>query len=183
MPRIQPLKHADAQGKAKDLLDTVKKKLGGTPNILTTMAQSPATLESYLNFSGALGGGTFSAGLREQIAMAAAGANACEYCAAAHTAIGRGAGVSEAELSKALDGEPTDPKAAAAVRLTRVLVEKRGFASDEDIRAFKAAGFDDGQVIELVANVALNIFTNYINHVAQTDVDFPKVEVPQLARA
>lgn len=183
MPRIQPLNHADAQGKAKDLLDTVKKKMGGTPNILTTMAQSPAALESYLNFSGALGGGTFSAGLREQIAMAAAGANSCEYCAAAHTAIGKGAGVAEGELTKSLAGEPTDPKAAAAVHLTRVLIEKRGFASDEDIQAFKAAGFDDGQVIELVANVALNIFTNYFNHVAETEIDFPKVKVPQLAGA
>jgi len=183
MPRIQPVNHADAQGKAKDLLDTVKQKMGGTPNILTTMAQSPAALESYLNFSGALGGGTFSAGLREQIAMAVAGANSCEYCAAAHTAIGKGAGVAADELTKSLDGEPTDARAAAAVRLARILVEKRGVASDGDIQAFKDAGFDDGQVIELVANVSLNIYTNYFNHIAQTDIDFPKVAVPQLAGA
>lgn len=183
MPRIQPLNHADAQGKAKDLLDTVKQKMGGTPNILTTMAHSPAALESYLNFSGALSGGTFSAGLREQIALAVAGTNACDYCAAAHTAIGKGAGVPDEELSRALSGEPADAKAAAAVRLARTLVEKRGFASDEEIRAFKAAGFDDGQLMELVAVVSLNLYTNYINHVAQTDVDFPKVDMPQLAGA
>lgn len=183
MPRIQPLAHTDAQGKAKDLLDTVKQKLGGTPNLLTTMAHSPATLESYLNFSGALSHGTFSPKLREQIALAIAGANSCEYCAAAHTAIGKGAGLNDDELATALDGEPADPKAAAAVTLARTLVEKRGFATDEDIEAFKAAGFDDGQVLELVANVALNFLTNYINHVVQTEVDFPKVTVPQPAGA
>ncbi|MDQ7013156.1 MAG: carboxymuconolactone decarboxylase family protein [Planctomycetota bacterium] len=181
MPRIHPLKHEHAQGKAKELLDVVKQKLGGTPNILTTMAHSPAALESYLSFSGALGNGTFPAGLREQIALAVAGASSCEYCAAAHTAIGKGAGVPEEELALALDGQPTDPKAAAAVRFARTLVEKRGWVSDEDIEAFKAAGFDDGQVMEIVAVISLNIYTNLINHVAQTDIDFPKVAVPQQA--
>lgn len=181
MPRIHPLKHEHAQGKAKELLDTVKKKMGGTPNILSTMAHSPAALDSYLSLSGALSQGTFPAGLREQIALAVAGASSCEYCAAAHTAIGKGAGVPEQELALALNGEPTDPKAAAAVRFARTMVEKRGWVSDEDIESFKAAGFDDGQVMEMVAVIALNIYTNFINHVAQTEIDFPKVAVPQHA--
>jgi uncharacterized peroxidase-related enzyme len=183
MARIQPVNPDNATGKAKELLETVKKKMGGTPNILTTMARSPAALQGYLNLSGALAEGTLSAGLREQIALAVAGANSCGYCAAAHTAIGKGAGVDEDELAKSLDGEPSDAKAAAAVKFARTLVDKRGFASDEDLEALRNAGFDDGQVVEIVANVALNLYTNYFNHVAETDIDFPKVKVPQGAGA
>jgi len=179
MPRIQPLKVEEAQGKAQELLGVVKQKLGGTPNLLTTLARSPAALDSYLKLSGALAGGTFSAGLREQIALAVAGANSCEYCASAHTAIGKKAGVSKEELEKSLHGNASDPKAAAALALARAIVDKRGWVSDEDVRAARAAGFDDGQLLEIVATVSLNLFTNYVNHLAQTEVDFPRVAVPQ----
>lgn len=179
MPRIQPVDPSHAQGKAKELLEAARKKLGGTPNIITTLAQSPAALDAYLGFAGALSGGTLPAGLREQIALGVAGANSCAYCASAHTVIGAKAGLSNEELALALDSEPSDPRSAAAVRLARLIVEKRGLLSDEDVRAARAAGFDDGQIVEIVANTALNIFTNYFNHVAQTEVDFPRVRVPQ----
>ena len=179
MPRIQPLQHGDAQGKARDLLDTVKAKLGGTPNLLTTMAQAPAVLEGYLSLSGALGSGSLPAGLREQVAMAIAGVNGCEYCASAHTAIGKGAGVPEDQLAASLDGEPADPKAAAAVRFARTVTEKRGWVSDAELQAVRDAGFSDGEVLELIGAVALNTLTNYVNHIAQTNVDFPVVRVSE----
>lgn len=181
MPRIQPVNPDQAQGKSKELLTAVKAKLGGTPNLLTTMAQSPAVLESYLSFSGALGAGSLSAGLREQVALAIAGVNACEYCASAHTAIGKGAGVSEDQLAASLDGEPADPKAAAAVRFVRAVTDKRGWVSDDEVQAVRDAGFTDGEVLELTAAVALNTLTNYINHIAQTENDFPVVKVPHPA--
>lgn len=179
MPRIQPVQPDHAQGKAKDLLAAVKAKLGGTPNIITTMAQSPAVLEGYLGLSGALGGGTLPAGLREQVALAIAGVNSCGYCASAHTAIGKGAGVAGAELAAALEGQPTDPRAAAAVRFVRAVTEKRGWVSDAEVQAVRKAGFTDGEVLELIGAVALNTLTNYINHIAQTEVDFPVVRVGQ----
>jgi uncharacterized peroxidase-related enzyme len=179
MPRIQPLHAAHAQGKAKDLLGAVKAKLGGTPNLITTMAQAPAVLEGYMGLSGALAGGSLPTGLREQVALAIAGVNSCGYCASAHTAIGKGAGVPATELAAALDGEPSDPRAAGAVRFARAVTEQRGHITDEQFRAVRAAGFTDAEVLELIAAVALNTLTNYINHIAQTEIDFPTVRLPQ----
>lgn len=181
MPRITPVDPKNANGKAKELLDVVQKKMGGTPNILTTMARGPAALDAYLKLSGALSESSLSAGLREQVALAVAGANGCEYCAAAHTKIGEGAGLSKDELSSALAGEATDRKAKAAIDFARVLVEKRGWASDGDLEAAREGGLSDGEIMELIGVVVLNIFTNYVNHVAQTDIDFPKVDLPAKA--
>lgn len=183
MPRIQPVDPAQAQGRTRELLDAVKAKLGGTPNLITTMAQGPAVLEGYLGLSGALARGTLPAGLREQVALAIAGVNGCEYCASAHTAIGKGAGVPEADLAASIVGEPADPRAAAAVRFARAVTERRGWVSDNQLRAIRDAGFSDAEILELVGAVALNTLTNYLNHVAQTDLDFPAVRVPEPAGA
>src|SRR5258707_7778791 len=99
MPRITPVQPADATGKAKQLLDAVQAKLGLTPNLMKTLATSPAALEAYLNFGAALAGGGFDARLREQIAVAVAQANSCEYCLAAHTALGQLAGLKPEEIA------------------------------------------------------------------------------------
>jgi len=183
MPRIQPLDPDTAHGKAGELLTSVRKKFGKTPNMLATMAHAPAVLEGYLGLGDSLARGTLPAGLREQVALAVAGANGCDYCASAHTAIGIGAGVSPDELASSLEGEPADPKSRAAVRFARAVTERRGWVGDEDLRAVRAAGFSDSQVLELVAAVALNTLTNYVNHIAQTEVDFPLVRTPNPAGA
>lgn len=177
MPRLTPIDPAAAEGKAKVLLDGVQQKLGMVPNLFRTMVASPAVLESYLGFSQALGGTGLSARQREQIALAVAGANACQYCASAHTAIGKGLGLSEAEAARNLAGEAEDPKTAAILVFATALVEKKGWVGDDDLAAVRAAGADDATIGEIVATVALNIFTNYFNHVARTEVDFPVVEV------
>ena len=177
MPRLTPIDPAAAEGKAKVLLDGVQKKLGSVPNLFRTMAASPAVLESYLGFSQNLGGTGLSAREREQIALAVAGANACEYCASAHTAIGKSLGLSDAETTRNLAGEAEDPNAAAILAFATALVEKKGWVGDDDLAAVRAAGADDATIGEIVATVALNIFTNYFNHVARTEVDFPVVEV------
>ena len=177
MPRITPLDPQSAQGDAKQMLDQVQQKLGGTPNMLRAMAQSPATLRSYLTLSEAVGTGELGSKLREQLALAIAGANACGYCASAHAVIGKGAGVSEAEIPLNLRGESADAKTQAAITLARAIVEKRGFVADEDVTAFHAAGFGESALAEVIAVVALNTFTNYFNHISQVEIDFPKVEV------
>lgn len=177
MPRIEKVDVDNAQGKAGELLDGVKQQMGGVPNVLATMAHSPASLDAYLRFGQAVGEGELGAALREQIAVAVAGANACGYCASAHTMLGSKNGVSDDELSRNLSGDSEDDRTRAAVRFARKLVETRGFVSDEDIESVRSAGFGDGEVIEIIAVVAINTFTNYFNHVAETDVDFPKVEV------
>jgi uncharacterized peroxidase-related enzyme len=181
MTRIQPINYEQSTGKTKELLDAVKAKLGITPNMMKTMAQSPAVLEAYLNFSGALGGGNLSARLREQIALISAEINGCGYCASAHTAIGKMVGLDEDSILAARNGNADDAKTDAALKFARDVIVKRGEVSDADLQAVKDAGFSDGEVGEIVANVALNIFTNYFNEIARTDIDFPKVRLGAIA--
>ena len=132
MARIESVDPGQATGKAKELLDGVQKKLGMVPNLMGTMAHSPAVLQSYLEFSGALGGASLSAAQREQIAVAIAAKNECDYCLAAHTVIGKGAGVSPTDLEAAQTGGVSDPKASAAIDLARSVVERRGFVDDSE---------------------------------------------------
>jgi uncharacterized peroxidase-related enzyme len=183
MPRIQPLAHENATGPAKDLLDAVKAKLGGTPNLLTTMANAPAVLNSYLQFSGALGDASLSAAVREQVALAIANANACKYCAAAHTVIGKGAGLTGEQTVAAQRGQADDPKTQAIVTFALAVNEKRGWVSDDDFRAATDAGVSEAEILETVAVVVFNMLTNYLNHVIETEIDFPKVELQETAKA
>ena len=126
MPRIQALDPASATGRAKELLDGVRRKLGRTPNLMRTMANSPAVLEAYLGFSGALAGGTLPVKLREQIALAVAQVNGCDYCLAAHTAIGKSAGLRYVYAGN-LPGRVGDLEHTACPRCGRLLIERRGY--------------------------------------------------------
>lgn len=179
MPRINPINLAKADGRATALLDVVQKTLGMIPNLMRTMAQSPAVLDAYLGFGKALGGASLSPQLREQIALAVAGENSCGYCASAHTAVGRKLGLDDDELSANLNSLSRDPKTQAALEFARRLVIERGWVNDDDLQRVRDAGYTDGAIAELVATVALNLFSNYFNHVAQTEVDFPRVQVHQ----
>jgi uncharacterized peroxidase-related enzyme len=183
MSRIEPIDYERSTGKAKELLDAVKSKLGMTPNMMKTMAQSPAVLEAYLNFSGALAGGTLDGKLREQIALIAAEANGCGYCASAHTVISKMAGLDEESILAAREGNSADSKTDAALKFARKLIVNRGQVSDADLEDVRSAGFTDGELGEIVANVALNIFTNYFNETAHTSVDFPAIEFPLKSRS
>ena len=182
MPRINPIDPNQAQGKAKTLLDAVQGKFGRVPNLMKTMANSPAVLESYLNFSQTIGGGSFSPALREQIALAIAGVNGCDYCASAHTAIGKGAGLDAEELQANLRGFSADPKVEAALTFAKAVVTQRGWVADEDVENFRAAGYGDSELAEVIALVALNTFSNYFNHIAETEIDFPLVESGEQAK-
>jgi len=177
MPRITPIDPATANPAATPLLEGVKKALGVTPNMMATLAHSPAALEAYLGFGQSLGKGSLGGKLGEQIALAVAGANACGYCASAHTLLGSKQGVSEEEAKRNLDGESGDPKTQAALDFARTLVIKRGWATDADLADVRNAGFSDGEIAEIIGHVALNTFTNYFNHVADPEIDFPKTEV------
>lgn len=176
MQRIPQVDATTASAKTQDLLAAVKKKMGKVPNILSTMAQSSAALEGYLGFSGALANGVLTPAQREQIALAVAGANACDYCASVHTMVGKGAGLPADELAQNLLGKSTDPKTAAMLGFVREFVRTRGHVNDAQIAALTQHGFSMESVVEIIANVALNIFTNYFNHAANTDIDFPLVK-------
>ncbi|HJZ46873.1 MAG TPA: carboxymuconolactone decarboxylase family protein [Roseiflexaceae bacterium] len=177
MTRLDPVDPTTATGTARTLLDTVQSKLGRIPNMMRTMALSPAVLEGYLGLNIALAGGVLTARLREQIALTVAEANRCGYCLAAHTYFGKRAGLDADALDQARQASASDPKAAAALTFVRTIVEQHGAISDEELRRVREAGYEEGEIAEMVAHVALNIFTNYLNLVAQTEVDFPPVEL------
>lgn len=175
MERIKAIAAEEATGKARELLVGVQKKLGMTPNMMRTMAHSPAVLEAYLRFSSSLGGGSLPAKLREQIALAVGEANGCRYCLAAHSALGQMAGLSQEEILDSRQGESSESKSRIALKFARKLVTERGRVDDHELAQVRKAGFSDGDIGEIVANVALNLFTNYFNHVADPQVDFPAV--------
>ena len=176
MNRITQLDPANATGKSKQLLDAVQSKLGVVPNLFRVLGNSPAALEGYLSFSSALAGGTLGAKVREQISLAVAEGNLCSYCLSAHTFFGGKVGLSPKDIADARHTDAASEKTAAVLKLALSILEQRGEISDGALKSARAAGLTDGEIVETVANVAVNIFTNYINHVAQTVVDFPEVK-------
>ncbi|VTT99526.1 peroxidase-related enzyme : Uncharacterized peroxidase-related enzyme OS=Pirellula staleyi (strain ATCC 27377 / DSM 6068 / ICPB 4128) GN=Psta_0275 PE=4 SV=1: CMD [Gemmataceae bacterium] len=176
MARFTQIDPETATGKVKDLFAALKRKLGMVPNISRALANSPAALEGYLTLSGTLGGGSLSAQDRERIALAVGQANGCDYCLAAHTALGKMVGLTADQIRESRVGTAADPKTDALTRFTRRVLATRGHVTDAEVAAARAAGYTDGDLTEVVANVALNVLTNYFNHVADTDLDFPKAE-------
>ena len=174
MERIIPINLHAAEGRAKELLDAVKANLGIVPNMTRSMAVSPSVLEAYLGFSGALGHGVLPARVREQLALDVGEANRCDYCVSAHSALGKRAGLNDQDILDSRRGASADPKADVLLRFARTVVEKRGVVEDTDIAAVREAGYGDAEIAEVVAHVALNVFTNYFNNVAGTTLDFPK---------
>jgi uncharacterized peroxidase-related enzyme len=171
MPRIAPIDPAKATGRAKEILEGPLK--GKHFNIFKSMAASPAALDVYLGMAGALSKASLSEKEREVVQLAVGEANNCGYCVAAHTAIGKGAGLSEPQTIEARRGTLADAKLNALAKFALALHEKRGFVSDADLTTFKAAGYGDAHVADVVATYALAVYTNYFNHVNQTPVDFP----------
>jgi len=176
MNRLTQLDPSQATGKTKALFDGVQAKLGAVPNLFRVFGNSTAALEGYLNLSGALAGGVLNAKVREQIALAVAEINDCTYCRNAHTYIGGLLGLSEREMTNARKFAATDDRTEAILNLARSIVVQRGELSDAEFQAARAADLTDAEIVETVSNVAVNILTNYLNHVAQTVVDFPEAK-------
>lgn len=176
MSRLNAVTLETATGKTKELFEGINKKLGRVPNVFQLMGNSPAALEAYLKMSEALAGGMLDAKLRELIAISVAETNVCEYCLSAHTAIGKSVGLTDEELSLAREQRSNDAKYNACLRFVRIMVTSRAEMNDSDLNDLKAAGFSDGEVAEIIANVGLNLYTNYFNHIAKPEVDFPKVK-------
>ncbi|WP_291147529.1 carboxymuconolactone decarboxylase family protein [Flavobacterium sp. UBA7680] len=176
MTRLTALNPDEVKGKTKDLFNAVQSKLGVVPNMMRTMGNSPAVLEGYLNFSGALSHGKLSAKTGELIALAVSESNSCDYCVAAHTFIGGKLLKTDAQvLQDARKGNSADAKTEAILQLAKTLISKNGLVSDEDVNKAKNAGVSDAEIAETVAHVALNVLTNYFNNTANTQIDFPEV--------
>lgn len=174
MTRIQAIAPEQATGKAKELLNAVNGKMGMVPNMTRAMANAPAVLDGYLAFSGSLAKGGLSAKLREQIALTVAERNHCEYCLAAHSTIGKMFGLSEEQVLDSRQAKAIDSKSDLLLKFAGKLVDNRGRVSDVDLNQLRNLGVDDATIAEVVANVALNIFTNYFNHVSDPEIDFPR---------
>jgi uncharacterized peroxidase-related enzyme len=171
-----------APAASRSLLQAVQAQFGVLPNTFRLVATSPAALEGFVGLFNALNKGTLPAPTRERIALAVAEVNRCAYCLAAHSYVGKNlAKLDDAEIAANRRGRSNDAKADAAVRFAAKVARERGQVSVDDINTVKAAGYDDAQVIEIVLHVALNTWTNYINEVAKTDIDFPPVASPQAA--
>lgn len=158
-------------------LAQIQAAFGGVPQMFCAVSNSPAALQSMWAAFGALGAGVIPAKLGEQIAVAVADRNRCDYCLAAHTALGRKAGATAEEMTAAQSGQSHDPKTAAALAFALNLVEARGQVSGADVAGLREVGFNDGEIVEIVAHVALNLFTNYINVAFAVPVDFPAVKL------
>jgi uncharacterized peroxidase-related enzyme len=170
-----------APAASRPMLEAVKRQLGSVPNLFRLVANSPAALAGYLGMQGALSKGALPAATRERIALAVAEVNGCNYCLAAHTYLGRNlARLGDAEIEANRAGGSGDAKANAAVKFAAKVARERGHVEREDLAAVRAAGYDDAQIIEIVQHVALNTWTNYVNEVAGTDIDFP-VAAPRQA--
>lgn len=178
---IKPLTIETATGNVKDTLNAIKGKLGMVPNLFGVMAKAPSVLNSYLQVSENLKDGSLSQQLGEQIAIAVANKNACEYCLAAHTAIGKMVGVDGTELVAAQIGKSSDLKAQAAIDLALEINQTHGEGSASAVAKAVSAGLTEQEVLEVAAHVALNILTNSINGLAETVVDFPKVGLNRTA--
>lgn len=183
MSRLIAIQPEKATGKAKELLDAVQAKLKITPNMTKVMANSSAVLQGYLQFSGALAGGVLDPKLREEIALEVGEQNSCQYCVSAHAAVGKMTGLSDGEIEAARDARSAQPKHAAALTFARQIVTSKGRPSDADFNAARAGGLSDPEIAEVIAHVALNIFTNYFNNTAEVEVDFPKVALRHSASA
>lgn len=181
MSRVPLLDSHSTTGERQALLTQIHSAFGATPAMFQAVANSTAALKSMWSSFGALGGGVIDAKLGEQIAVAVADRNACEYCLAAHTALGRKAGLTPEILAAAQAGKSSDPKTAAALQFALKLVEARGQVSDADVQAVGKAGFNDEEIVEILAHVALNLFTNYINIAFAVPVDFPAVKFSRAA--
>ncbi|WP_338919418.1 peroxidase-related enzyme [Pseudomonas silesiensis] len=171
MTRITPLSLEQVTDSTRALLEGVQKKIGFLPNVFLTLAHAPAVLAAYLQHSVALGKTSLSATEKEAISLATSQVNGCDYCLAAHTLFAGKAGLSGEDIRSARDGQLN-----AFAALARQVTERRGHLSSEQIQAARAAGIDDAKIVEVIAHVASQTLTNYLNNAALTEVDFPAID-------
>jgi uncharacterized peroxidase-related enzyme len=174
--RIQPIDPDHASGAIRRLFTEIRAKFALVPNLFRVFANAPAALEGLMGLSAALARGALDEKTREQLALAVAESNLCAYCLSGHTAMAAKIGLSRVEIEDAIRASAADARTDAILKLARSIVVQRGELTDEDLVLARAAGLSDAEIVETVANVALNIFENYMSHVARVAIDFPQSE-------
>jgi len=175
MQRLSSVNPQVAQGRARELLDTVQQAFGMVPNVAKVMANSPAVLESFLAFSTAMSGANIGGKLHNQLKLATSETNSCDYCTSILSAVAPTAGLSAADILAGRTGKTTDDRTRAALAFAHDVLESRGKVSNQQLAAVRGAGFGDAEIVEIVASVVLGCFTNFLNNVAHTELDVPKV--------
>ena len=175
MSRVHTIDPANADAKVAPVLRKVEGAFGAVPNMFAVVANSPAALQSMWGSFAAFSTGSLGAALGEQIAVAVADRNRCRYCLAAHTVLGGGAGVSGDDMAAAQQARSSDPATQALLEFAVEIVENRGQVREGSVQRLRDHGWTDEQIVETVAQVALNLFTNYVNIALDVDVDFPEV--------
>jgi alkylhydroperoxidase family enzyme len=176
MQRIHSVEPKTAQGRTKELLETVQQAFGVIPNTAKVMANSPAVLDSFLAFSTAMGGAKIGTKLHNQVKLTTSETNSCDYCTSILSAVAPSAGLSAADILAGRTGNSEDSRTKAALTFAHNVLESRGKVSDEQLTAVREAGYGDAEIVEIVASVVLGCFTNFLNNVADTELDIPKAE-------
>lgn len=176
MQRLNSVNPETAEGRQKELLDTVETAFGMVPNTTRVMANSPAVLESFLGFSQAMGSAAIGEKLHNQLKLSTSETNSCDYCTSILSAVAPSAGLSADEILAGRTGNSEDRRAKAALSFANDVLESRGKVSDQQLTDVRDAGFDDAEIVEIVASVVLGCFTNFLNNVADTELDIPKAE-------
>lgn len=177
MARINLVTNESANAEQKALLDAIQSQLGMVPNFLKVFANSPDALKAFLGLHGIANAGSLDPQTRERIALALAQQNSCEYCLSAHSAIGRKAGLNNAEIEANRAGTSHDAKAAVAVKFARSLVEHTGEVTTAELLEMRNAGYSEADIVEVITHVGMNILTNILGKAGRVDIDFPKVEL------
>lgn len=179
MSRLNVVTPELASDEQSELFGAIRAKLGGVPNFLKVIANSPAALRAFLGLHVIAGDGTLDPQTRERIALALAEQTGCQYCVSAHTAIGRKAGLDSAEIDANRSGTSHNARAAAAVKFARSIAENHGDVSNGELLGLRNAGFDDAQIVEIITHTAMNLLTNFVGKISRVDIDFPKIELRQ----
>ncbi|MEL7145722.1 MAG: carboxymuconolactone decarboxylase family protein [Bacteroidota bacterium] len=173
MSHLKVLNREEVNEGTQAIFDTLKKKVGMVPNLYAATANSPKALTALLTLGENLAGGEFAGKEVEAIALAVGEANSCDYCLSAHTAIGKMNGFTEEETLALRAADSNDSRLNALTQLAREITITRGRPADEFIANFFNAGYSEAALAELIGFVAQNTFTNYLNHIAETPIDFP----------
>lgn len=173
---MQAVDPAKATGAIRRLFSELQANFALVPNLFRVLANAPVALDGLMGLAAALAGGTLDEKTRERLALAIAESNLCAYCLSSHAAAGAQIGLNQDEIADAIRAKAADARTDAILKLARSVVVLRGELTDSDLARARAAGLSDGEIVETVANVALNIFENYMSHVARVSIDFPQRE-------
>ena len=172
MPDFTIQTKSDADADTTDSLERAERAMGFVPNLMGILANAPAAAQAYLDLGHRFESSSLSPEEQQVVLLATSFENACDYCMSAHSTVASQTEMSDGDLEALRQGNelPTE-RLAALADFTRAVVRERGYVVDEDVRSFQEAGFESGQILEVILGVAMKTLSNYTNHIARTPVD------------